>query len=55
MVPTEGYALFWQADQWHCSVHKLLTGQDAGMLNLEWKLWQRFRAVQQRLEQQSKG
>lgn len=52
MTPTEGYMLFEQADRWGIPARKLLTGQDAPLLNLEWKLWATFRQAKYRLEQQ---
>lgn len=52
MVPTEGYALFAMAERNGVTVKKLLTGRDGPLLNIEWKLWQRYYAVQQRLRDQ---
>lgn len=51
-MPTDDYAIFSQADKWQISVRKLLTGEDGPLLNLEWKLWRRFRDAQFRLQKQ---
>lgn len=53
MVPTENFVLFAQADKWGTTVRKLLTGEDKPLLYLEWKLWLRFRAVEERLRAQN--
>lgn len=56
LAPTQGFFLFWQANEWGQSARKFLTGKDGPLLHLEWKLWRRFDQARAKYEQQrSKG
>lgn len=54
MVPTENYALFELAESLGKTVAELLTGESQPLSQMEFYLWNRYRAAQQRLKEQSK-
>lgn len=54
MIPTENYALFELAESLGKTVAELLTGKPQPLSQMEFYLWNRYRAAQQRLKEQSK-